>query len=106
MFLYCAMALPTLFLWPLPLLHCRKVYTVAGFAFALCLQNHLAVAVSDYRSPDVASHRELLFISRALSGFAFGFVVINVQGTFLDYFGASLQSHNPHCEALDPYYVR
>lgn len=105
-FLYCAMALPTLLLWPLPLLHGRKVYTVAGFALALCLQIPQAVAVSYYRSPDVASYRELLFISRALSGFAFGFVVINVQGTLLDCFGASLQSHNPHGEALDPYDVR
>jgi hypothetical protein len=105
-FLYCAMALPTLFLWPLPLLHGRKVYTVAGFALALCLQIPQGVAVSDYRSPDVASYRELLFISRALSGFAFGFVVINIQSTLLDCFGASLQSHNPHGEVLDPYDVR
>lgn len=105
-FLYCAMAIPTLFMWPLPLLHGRKVYTVAGLAIAMCTQIPQAVAVSDYRSPDVASYRELLLISRALSGFAFGFVIINVQGTLLDCFGASLQSHSPHGELLDPYDAR
>jgi hypothetical protein len=105
-FLYCAMALPTLFFWPLPLLHGRKVYTVTGIALAMCLQIPQAVAVSDYRSPDVASYRQLLFISRALSGFAFGFVIINVQGTLLDCFGASLQSHSPHGVVMDPYDVR
>ena len=62
--------------------------------------------MSDYRSPDIASYRELLFISRALSGFALGFVVINIQGSLLDCFGASLQSHKPHGEAMDPYDVR
>lgn len=105
-FLYCAMAIPTLFLWPLPLLHGRKVYTVGGLAIAMCLQIPQAVAVSDYRLPDVTSYRQLLFISRALSGFAFGFVIINIQGTLLDCFGASLQSHSPHGEVLDPYDVR
>lgn len=105
-FLYCAMAISTLFLWPLPLLHGRKVYTVGGLAIALCLQIPQAIAVSDYRSPDIASYRQLLFISRALSGFAFGFVIVNIQGTLLDCFGASLQSHSPHGEVLDPYDVR
>lgn len=105
-FLYCAMALPTLFLWPLPLLHGRKVYTVMGLAIAMCLQIPQAVAVSEYRSPDVASYRQLLFLSRALSGFALGFVIISIQGTLLDCFGASLQSHSPYGEVLDPYDVR
>ena len=105
-FLYCGMAMPTLFLWPLPLLHGRKVYTVAGLALALCLQIPQAVAVSNYRSPQVASYREALLLSRALSGFALGFVVINIQATLLDCFGASLQSHSPHGEVIDPYDVR
>ena len=105
-FLYCAMAVPTFFLWPLPLLHGRKVYTVAGLAVAMASQIPQAVAVSNYRSPDVASYRQVLFIFRALSGFAFGFVIINIQGALLDCFGASLQSHSPHGEGLDPYDVR
>ena len=105
-FLYCGMALPTLFLWPLPLLHGRKVYTVVGLALALCLQIPQAVALSAYRSPDVASYREFLLLSRALSGFAFGFVIINIQATLMDCFGASLQSHSPHGEVIDPYDVR
>ena len=105
-FLYCAMAIPTFFLWPLPLLHGRKVYTVAGLAVAMASQIPQAVAVSNYRSPDVASYRQVLFIFRALSGFAFGFVIINIQGALLDCFGASLQSQSPHGESLDPYDVR
>jgi MFS family permease len=105
-FLYCAMAVPTFFLWPLPLLHGRKVYTVVGLAVAMASQIPQAVAVSNYRSPDVASYRQVLFIFRALSGFAFGFVIINIQGALLDCFGASLQSHSPHGEGLDPYDVR
>ncbi len=104
--LYLGLAIPTLFLWPLPLLHGRKPYTIMALAFALCLQIPQGIAVSQFRSPYVSTYRRILLLSRALSGFALGFVNINSQGTLLDLFGASLQSGNPHQEVVDPYDVR
>lgn len=104
--LYLGLAIPTLLLWPLPLMHGRKPYTVMALAVTLCLQIPQGVAVSDFRSPYTDSYRKILLLSRALSGFALGFVNINLQATLLDLFGASLQSGNPHQELVDPYDVR
>ena len=104
--LYCGLVVPTLFLWPLPLLHGRKPYTVAALALTLCLQIPQGVAVGAYRSPDVQTYRTLLLLSRAVSGFALGFANVNFIATLLDLFGASLQSANPHQEVVDEYDVR
>jgi MFS family permease len=104
--LYLGLAIPTLFLWPLPLMHGRKPYTIMALAVALCLQIPQGMAVSDFRSPYVSTYRHMLLFSRAVSGFALGFVNINQQASLLDVFGASLQSGNPHQEVVDPYDVR
>ena len=104
--LYLGLAIPTLFLWPLPLMHGRKPYTVMALAVALCLQIPQGMAVSEFRSPYVSTYRQMLLLSRAFSGFALGFVNINLQASLLDVFGASLQSGNPHQEVVDPYDVR
>lgn len=104
--LYLGLAIPTLLLWPLPLLHGRKLYIIMALAVALCLQIPQGVAVADYRSPYISTYRKILLLSRALSGLALGFVNINLQATLLDLFGASLQSGNPHQEVVDPYDVR
>lgn len=104
--LYLGLAIPTLFFWPLPLMHGRKPYTIMALAIALCLQIPQGIAVSAFRSPYVSTYRRILLLSRALSGFALGFVNINLQATLLDLFGASLQSGNPHQEMVDPYNVR
>ena len=104
--LYLGLAIPTLLLWPLPLMHGRKPYTVMALAVALCLQIPQGIAVSDVRSPYVSGYRRILLLSRGLSGFALGFVNINLQATLLDLFGASLQSGNPHQEVVDLYDVR
>lgn len=105
-FFYIGLAIPTLFLWPLPLMHGRKPYIVMALALALGLQIPQGIAVSDFRSPQDPAYRKLLLLSRAISGFALGFVQINLQATLLDLFGASLQSGNPHQEVVDPYDVR
>jgi hypothetical protein len=105
-FLYFGMAIPTLFLWPLPLMHGRKPYTIMALAVALCLQIPQGLAVSNFRSPDVLTYRKILILSRTFSGFVLGFVNINLQATLLDLFGASLQSGNPHQEVVDLYDVR
>ena len=105
-FLYLGLAIPTLFLWPLPLLHGRKPYTIIGLALALCLQIPQGIAVGAFRSPYVGTYRKLLLLSRAMSGLAFGFVYINQQATLLDLFGASLQSRHPHQEVVNEYDVR
>jgi MFS family permease len=104
--LYLGLAIPTLFFWPLPLMHGRKPYTVMALAVALCLQIPQGIAVSEFRSPYVSTYRRILLLSRAASGFALGFVNINSQATLLDLFGASLQSGNPHQEVVDLYDVR
>lgn len=104
--LYLGLAIPTLFLWPLPLMHGRKPYTIMALALAMCLQIPQGIAVSDVRSPYVSTYRKILLLSRAVSGFALGFVNINLQATLLDLFGASLQSGNPHQEVVDLYDVR
>ena len=105
-FLYCGLAISTLLLWPLPLLHGRKAYNVAGLAMALGLQIPQGVAVIQYRMPDEITWRILLLLPRALSGLVLGSVVINQLATLLDLFGASLQSSHPHGEVADPYDVR
>ena len=99
-FLYTGLAIPTLLLWPLPLLHGRKPYTVAALALALPLQIPQGVAVGAFRSPSNPSYRVLLLFCRGLSGFVLGFAAINFKMTLLDLFGASLMSSNPHQEVV------
>ncbi len=105
-FLYIGLAIPTLLLWPLPLMHGRKPYTIMALAVALCLQIPQGIAVSNFRSPYIPTYRRVLLLSRGASGFSLGFVNINLQATLLDLFGASLQSSNPHQEIVDLYDVR
>lgn len=104
--LYCGLAVSTLFLWPLPLLHGRKPYTVMGLALAIGLQIPQGVSLGDYRMPGDLAWRVLLLLPRALSGMALGLVNINLQATMLDLFGSSLQSKHPHGEVSDPYDLR
>lgn len=105
-FFYCGLAVSTLLLWPLPLLHGRKVYTVAGLALALCLQIPQGLAVTHNRMPDDLAWRTLLILSRAMTGVVLGLTNVNILATLLDLFGASLQSRHPYGEAIDPYDVR
>jgi hypothetical protein len=105
-FLYCGLAISTFLLWPLPLLHGRKVYTIAGLVLVLGLQIPQGISLIQYRMPDQVTWRTLLLVSRALSGLVLGLVNINLFPTLLDLFGASLQSSHPYGEESDPYDVR
>jgi len=97
--LYIGMAVSTLFSWPLPLLHGRKPYTLAGMAIALPLNFPQAVVVGSYRSPETQYFVGLL-LPRAFMGLALGFANVNTLTTLFDMFGASLQSANPHQEIV------
>lgn len=103
---FTGLAITTAFLWPLPLLHGRKPYTLAAFAILLPLQFPQALAVEKPRSPYIATYRVALLLSRAVSGIIMGFANINFKTTLLDLFGASLQSAHPHQEMVDTNDVR
>ena len=97
---FLGLVIPTAFLYPLPLLHGRKPYTLAALALLLPFQFPPAVIVSQQRSPNVKLYRVGLLLSRGLAGVAMGFATSNFLGTLLDLFGASLMSSNPHQETL------
>ena len=98
--LYIGLAIPTLFFWPLPLLHGRKPYTLFALSIFLPLQVPQAIVVSTQRSPYVATYLVALLLSRAASGLALGFANINLLATLLDLFGSSLRSGHPHQEVV------
>lgn len=103
---YLGLAISTALIWPLPLLHGRKPYTLAALALLLPLQFPQALAVGTARSPYVATYRVALLLPRAVSGFIMGFANVNFKTTLLDLFGASLQSSNPHQEMVNADDVR
>ena len=103
---FLGLAITTIFLWPLPLLHGRKPYTLAALALLLPLQFPQALAVNGQRSPYVASYRVGVLLPRAISGLIMGLANINFMTTLLDLFGASLQSGNPHQEIVNENDVR
>ena len=103
---FLGLAATTIFFWPLPLLHGRKPYTLAGLTLLMLLQFPQALVVATSRSPYVATYRVGLLVPRALAGLVMGFANINFKTTLLDLFGASLQSGNPHQEIVDENDVR
>jgi MFS family permease len=105
-FFFIALAVPTFFFWPLPLLHGRKPYILGAMAIAMPLLFPQAIAVGQFRSPYVSTWRVGLILSRALMGFCLGFANMNFKSTLTDLFGASLQSANPHQEVVDEFDVR
>ncbi|KAH7086429.1 hypothetical protein FB567DRAFT_603441 [Paraphoma chrysanthemicola] len=104
--LYFGLALSTLVVWPLPLLHGRKPYLLAALALALPLQFPQAIVVSQKRSPNDARFRTGLLCARTATGLVLGFANVNYITVLLDLFGASLQSKNPHQEYVVPNDVR
>ncbi|TVY41156.1 hypothetical protein LOCC1_G004489, partial [Lachnellula occidentalis] len=105
-FFYIALAIPTFFFWPLPLLHGRKPYILGAMSLAMPLLFPQAIAVGQFRSPYVYRWRVGLILSRALMGFCLGFADMNFKSTLTDLFGASLQSAKPHQEVVDEFDVR
>ena len=105
-FFFIGLSIPTLFFWPLPLLHGRKPYTLSSMSLAMPLLFPQALAVGQFRSPYVDYWRLGLIFPRALMGFVLGFANMNFKSTLTDLFGASLQSENPHQEVVDENDVR
>ena len=103
---FLGLAITTILLWPLPLLHGRKPYTMAALVILLPLQFPQALAVNSPRSPYVPSYKVGVLLPRAFSGLVMGFANINFMTTLLDLFGASLQSGNPHQESVNENDVR
>ncbi|KAI4145855.1 MAG: hypothetical protein LQ340_006141 [Diploschistes diacapsis] len=102
-FFFIGLAIPTLFLYSLPILYGRKPYTLLALAIMLPLQFPPAIIVSQQRSgPDAAATTGLL-LTRFLSGFAMGFANMNSLCILLDLFGSSLMSGNPHQEIVIQY---
>lgn len=105
-FLYLGLSLPVLLLWPLPLLHGRKPYTVLALAVAAPLQIPQGLVVNGFRDPAVKVYRGVLLVCRGAQGLGLGFLAMNVLGTLMDVFGASLMSGRPHQEVVDAWDVR
>ncbi|ODA80605.1 hypothetical protein RJ55_03564 [Drechmeria coniospora] len=70
---FLGLALPTFFLWPLPLLHGRKPYIMSSLVLAMPLLFPQALAVNSQRLTDTVSWRIMLLASRAAMGFSLGF---------------------------------
>lgn len=96
-YLYIGLALTTFFLWPLPLLHGRRPYIIAGLAIAMPLNFPQATIVVSFRSPNTGNEAGLM-IARLFLGLFLGLVNINSFTILLDLFGASLMSKRPHQE--------
>ncbi|MCJ1325279.1 hypothetical protein MMC10_001941 [Thelotrema lepadinum] len=97
---FIGLAIPTFFLYSLPILHGRRPYTLAALAIMLPLQFPPAIIVMVARSgPDAGAITGLL-LTRFLSGLAMSFASLNSLSTLLDLFGSSLMSGNPHQEVV------
>ncbi|KAH8121470.1 major facilitator superfamily domain-containing protein, partial [Trichoderma asperelloides] len=103
---FLGLALPTFFLWPLPLLHGRKPYIMTSLVLAMPLLFPQALAVNAQRLTNTGMWRATLLVSRALMGASLGFASMNFHSILTDLFGASLMSTNPHQEVVDHYDAR
>ncbi|KAH7149401.1 hypothetical protein B0J13DRAFT_663164 [Dactylonectria estremocensis] len=103
---FLGLALPTFFLWPLPLLHGRKPYIMGSLILAMPLLFPQALAVNSPRLTNLTSWRVMLIASRTLMGCSLGFASMNFHSILTDIFGASLMSSNPHQEVVDQFDAR
>ncbi|KAG6038605.1 hypothetical protein E4U41_004002 [Claviceps citrina] len=103
---FLGLAIPTFFLWPLPLLHGRKPYILSSLVLAMPLLFPQALAVNSQRLTDAVAWKSFLLAARALMGVSLGFASMNFHSILTDLFGASLMSCNPHQEVVDRYDAR
>ncbi|KAL7949586.1 major facilitator superfamily domain-containing protein [Trichoderma barbatum] len=103
---FLGLAIPTFFLWPLPLLHGRKPYIMTSLVLAMPLLFPQALAVNTQRLTNTGTWRAMLLASRTLMGGSLGFASMNFHSILMDLFGASLMSTNPHQEVVDHYDAR
>ncbi|KAF4332465.1 polyamine transport [Fusarium beomiforme] len=103
---FLALAIPSFFLWPLPLLHGRKPYIMSSLIIAMPLLFPQAIAVGSPRLTNTASWRAVLLASRTLMGGSLGFASMNFHSVLTDLFGASLMCQHPHEEVVDHFDAR
>ncbi|KAL7939822.1 major facilitator superfamily domain-containing protein [Trichoderma chlorosporum] len=103
---FLGLAIPTFFLWPLPLLHGRKPYIMTSLVLAMPLLFPQALAVNAQRLTNTGTWRAMLLASRTVMGGSLGFASMNFHSILMDLFGASLMSANPHQEVVDHYDAR
>ncbi|KAK1247349.1 hypothetical protein MKX07_002258 [Trichoderma sp. CBMAI-0711] len=103
---FLGLAMPTFFMWPLPLLHGRKPYIMSSLVLAMPLLFPQALAVNTQRLANTGTWRAMLLASRTLMGGSLGFASMNFHSILMDLFGASLMSANPHQEVVDHYDAR
>ena len=97
---FIGLAIPTLFLYALPILYGRRPFNLAALAITLPLQFPAALVVSEQKAGPDAGATAGLLLTRFLSGLALGFLNMNSITTLLDIFGSSLMSGNPHQEIV------
>lgn len=100
---FLGLAVPTFFLWLLPLLHGRKPYILASLVLAMPLLFPQALAVNSQRLTNTRSWTSMILVSRALMGASLGLASMNFHSILTDLFGSSLMSVNPHQEVVDEY---
>ncbi|GKT99754.1 major facilitator superfamily transporter [Fusarium langsethiae] len=103
---FLALALPSFFLWPLPLLHGRKPYIMSSLIVAMPLLFPQAIAVSNQRLTNTTYWRAMLLTCRTLMGGSLGFASMNFHSVLTDLFGASLMCRHPHQEVVDQFDAR
>lgn len=103
---FLGLAIPTFFLWPLPLLHGRKPYILSSLVLAMPLLFPQALAINSQRLTNAVPWRCFLLVARALMGASLGFASMNFHSILTDLFGASLMSCNPHQEVVDQHDAR
>lgn len=103
---FLGLALPSFFLWPLPLLHGRKPYILSSLVLAMPLLFPQALAINSQRLTNPAAWKCALLAARALMGASLGFSSLNFHCVLTDLFGASLMSCNPHQEVVDRFDAR
>ncbi|KAL7273664.1 hypothetical protein RUND412_003460 [Rhizina undulata] len=88
------LAIPTLFFWPLPLLHGRKPYILVSISLLLPLQLPQALSLPPYttRGSQAGTQSMLPYsicflVFRSISGFVLGFATMNALSTIIDLFG-------------------
>ena len=93
------MAVPTLFLWPLPLLHGRKTYLLLSISLFLPLQlpqalpllvnNTMALTPTTFRQVNegMTSHAIIVLVFRCISGVILGFANVNILAELTDMWG-------------------
>ena len=88
---FLGMAIPVLFLWPLPLLHGRKPYVSGGLILTLVLLFPQTIAIRSGRYLSDDTHwRYTFLVTRAFMGVSLGLVQMNSFVTLTDLYGASL----------------